>query len=286
MKNILVPLLGLGGDRLPLDLAHRIAAVFGGHIDGLHVRRNLTEEIAELTMGEGVLTQPVCDTLEGEIRGRAAAAKTALDALCSENGISAKAPSGSSPGVGASWVDRIGRNKDEIIIAGRRHDLIVVGRDAEPFGISTADLAGIIVGCGRPVLLAPGKLPPATGRTIAIAWKSTAEAARAVTAAMPLIARAERIVVLAAIEAGLEDAEAEAALLAEQLRRLPAEVSVRCVNPRPGKVGEALVDGAGAAGADLLVLGGYGHSRAREFILGGATRDLLEESSLPLLMMH
>lgn len=168
--------------------------------------------------------------------------------------------------------------------AGLVRDLIVVGqaeRDEADQRMVPADFAeSVIVQSGKPTLVVPfaGNFTQ-VGRTAVIAWKATRESARAVTAALPLLKRAEEVHV-----ASWGDDPAE---LVPFLRAHGVEA--RChrePGASGGDVGELLLSRACDFNADLLVLGCYGHSRAREFVLGGVTRTVLESMTVPVLMVH
>lgn len=117
---------------------------------------------------------------------------------------------------------------------------------------------------------------------MAVAWKDTANSAHAMTAAMPLLHTAKQIVVLSATE-GQDNtsAMADAERIAVNFRWHGIEPEIRCLSSSDD-IGQSLVDAAVRAGAGSLV-GGYGHSRAREFVLGGATRYMLD---FPVLIVH
>ena len=143
--------------------------------------------------------------------------------------------------------------------------------------------------CGRPVLIVPaGIASGAFGTRVLLAWDGGREAARAMFDALPLLRSAARVRVIWVAPAtdpylpyGLQLTDVLA-----MLARHGVEVEERTeLHPR-GSVGAALLDEAERFGADLLVMGCYGHSRLREFVLGGATRHVLEQASISVLMSH
>jgi nucleotide-binding universal stress UspA family protein len=167
----------------------------------------------------------------------------------------------------------------------RHYDLVVMGRPTGPNGLPPNLLERLLLGCGRPLLI-PSRQPlgPVLG-TVMVCWKETAEAARAVGAAMPLLAKAERVVL-----AGVEEDDA---LLADRLADLSRQLAWHGVNARPefipsggGPSGELLMATARAHGANLLVMGGYGHSHMREVIFGGFTQSVLQSPDITALLMH
>jgi nucleotide-binding universal stress UspA family protein len=143
-----------------------------------------------------------------------------------------------------------------------------------------------LFGSGRPVLIVPYiQKPPFRLESVLVAWDGSATAARALADAMPFLERSKRIeVVMAAGDA--EDAEATGIRLQRHLARHGVEAEFRRISGAGGDVAGALLSHAFDAGADVMVMGGYGHSRFRELILGGATRGVLGAMTLPVLMSH
>jgi nucleotide-binding universal stress UspA family protein len=122
------------------------------------------------------------------------------------------------------------------------------------------------------------------GRSVAVAWKPSEAADRAIDAALPFLLRSDRITVLVETEEGAQEAE-----LPSQLGRLQqADVPVTVSRFQAGgrKIGEALIEQAHAVGADLLVTGAYSRGQLAELILGGATGEVLAAANLPVLMHH
>lgn len=172
-----------------------------------------------------------------------------------------------------------------VTAAARHHDLTMVSFSDLEMGAALAEAA--IFGTGRPAMLIPAALPdaPRPFAKIAIAWDGSATACRALYDAMPLIVAADEVIVINApadkpIDAG------DAADLSDYLVRhgiapkfVKADIEVQ-------DIGLALQHSASSAGAGLLVMGAFGHSRVQQFILGGATRGVLNNPRLPILMSH
>ena len=181
------------------------------------------------------------------------------------------------------------RPVDAMAATARAADLIVAGGVAVEMGDSyrRADAADLVLAAGRPVLVAPANPVELRARSIVVAWKDTREARRAVMDALPFLERAEEVVVLAVCDPdGAEAAKAQTKDVAAMLRRrlVPARSAV--VPAPDANVAEELNAEAAACGADLIVAGGYGHSRLAEWILGGATRGLLHDPQRYLLLSH
>ena len=145
-------------------------------------------------------------------------------------------------------------------------------------------LPSLLVQSGRPALVLPyaGPVGP-IGRNVLVAWKETRESARAVTAALPWLRKAARVHVVAYGE----DAEASLNRLQDYLRTQGVQnITLHPGGNKDDDVGNKLLSFAADLGSDLLVMGCYGHSRASEWVLGGATLSILQWMTLPVLMSH
>lgn len=173
----------------------------------------------------------------------------------------------------------------------RYADLVIMGQsDPDDPLTGEPELAeDVILGSGRPVLMVPyiGALQP-PGRKVVVAWDSGREAARAVNDAMPMLEAAEQVLVLIVNPKrgpGGHGAE-PGADIATHLARHGVKVDVKVYTQRDLSVSDMLLARIADEGADLVVLGGYGHARLREMVLGGVTRDMLRTMTVPLFMSH
>ena len=190
------------------------------------------------------------------------------------------------------WRAPAGDPTQAIVAHTRGVDLAVIGQpepgdvDA-PFGIDLAN--AVVLASGRPVLAIPYiGIQGAIGETVLIALDRSRESARAVADALPLLARARRVVVLAvtaAAEETLGDTQARAEAVAH-LRGHGIEAEVHHLDVPDIGIGELLLSQAADFGADLIVMGAYGHARFQELVLGGVTRTMLEAMTVPVLMSH
>jgi nucleotide-binding universal stress UspA family protein len=170
----------------------------------------------------------------------------------------------------------------------RRFDLAVVGQ-AEP---ETGTIESIIAETtlfesGRPMIVVPYiQKAPLKLDNVMVCWDGSRQAARAIGDAMPLLANARRVeVVIIANEPGKED-EIEGADMGQHLARHGLKIEVQRIPRGDVDVADALLSHAADSGADFMVMGGYGHSRLREFVLGGVTRSILRSMTVPALMAH
>jgi len=291
IKSVLVHVTGTDCDRPVLAAGLDIARLYSGHLECLRVVPDpaaLAASAAQLAMGASMVLADTIATIEREAHEKTQRARDIFnDFVSREKIVYADAPIGREA-VSAAWREKKGDEIDRIIAEARFHDLAVLAGGREREGRLWAErLGSIVVSTGRPVVLAPEK-PAGRLSTIAVAWKNTAEAAHAITAAMPLFAKAARIDVLSANEA---DSEAGSCVecadrVVHQLRWHGLNAHGHFVIPSGRPVPDAILETARGLNADLLVMGGYGHSRFREFVFGGFTQRILKGVDLPVFLFH
>lgn len=268
----------------PMETAFLVGRDFASHVRVLHVRMDPTNAVPLVGEGmSGAMVEEMINAAETQSLDRAAATKLGFEQRCRHWRI----PLVETPpadGVSAAWREKVGREEDVVARCGRLADLVVVGRpvdDREVPSIMTLNAA--LMETGRPLLVAPPEVPTQLGRTIAIAWNGSAEAARAVGFAMPLLRRAERVCILSARE--LDDAVLGPAEMASYLAWHGLRATTHTF-PGAHNTGETLLAEVMGMGADMLVMGAYTHSRLRQLILGGVTRHMLHHATIPLFLSH
>jgi nucleotide-binding universal stress UspA family protein len=211
-----------------------------------------------------------------------------IEALAHESGPSFERRAGELGVRKAAWQVAEGYVPNVLAHLGNWHDLLVLGRDAElPWG--TAPMLGsIVLGCHLPCLVVPRAWTQPELETIVVAWNGSPEAIRAIHAAHPLLARAKRIVVLRGRE---REQFSEIGWqpefdLARYFAREDLKVELTAFDAGADEAGAALLHAATKHAADLLVMGAYGRTRFSEWVFGGATRHVLAEASLPVLLRH
>ncbi|HTW53682.1 MAG TPA: universal stress protein [Stellaceae bacterium] len=288
IKTILVRASGDESDSAAYAATRCIARRFGAHIDGLHVRLDPVElAVAMSTEGAGgTLLQGIIDSLERDADAGEAKARARFMAFCSDADFafiadpakSVKRPSAMlhvETGQVARWMCAYGRTSD-LIIASRG----VPGGDA----VARSTLEATLLETGRPLLIPAAAMPaPELADRIAIAWKATPEAARALAFAMPFLAHATEVTILTVDE---DDGQRDEG--ARLVRYLGWHgITARSERLTAGSKGAAAtLLTAAKAHSGLLVMGGYGHTRLREWVFGGFTQYALDQAELPVLMAH
>jgi len=253
-----------------LSLAER----FDAHLVGLHVRQRFE---APMFTDATVALDALYKSYEESVKTEEAAASAAFQGALADKRRSSE------------WRVVDGYAEDTLTAVTRYVDLVVVGqREPEPTPeASPSNLPEkLALHSERPVLVVPhigAAQPP--GRTIMVCWNGLREASRATTGALPLLKAAERVIVLTidAEKASQSDAGRQAG---EWLRRHGVKAAVQHDNAAASDVGNVILSRAADSAADLIVMGIYGHSRMREFVLGGASRTLLASMTVPLLIAH
>jgi nucleotide-binding universal stress UspA family protein len=271
IKTILVPADETPALEIALVSALELGRRFGSHLDVLHVRADSTSFLP--LAGEGLtasMIEEIKSALEKAMEDRESKARAIYRRLCAETGAS------------ASWRVAIGSKPDILAAASRLCDLVVVGRPDGSADLSWRQvLHAILFEGGRPLLLLPRDPLPLFDAPAVVAWNGSTQAAHAVTAALPFLRLAKQTGILAA---GAIDTYASTAGVIAYLARHNVEAVAREFEPGYAPIGQSLLEQSHQFHAHLLVMGAYGHSRLREIVLGGATRELLVRADIPIVM--
>jgi nucleotide-binding universal stress UspA family protein len=175
-----------------------------------------------------------------------------------------------------------------IIREARAADLVILGRGAaSDIAARAVDPASVLLRCGRPVLIVPNAVGSLSAERIVVGWKETREARRAVRDALALLKGAKEATIVAVEEPTRSAADSKALDdVAAYLARHRVLIGGIITHAVADDVGAALLAIAGEKGADLIVAGGYGHSRLSEWVYGGVTRELLGSSTICCLLSH
>lgn len=276
---------GGAGSRAVLEAAFGLARKTDAYLEVIHVRPDPADSVPLVGEGmSGAMVDQVMSELRNRAESNAATARELFERQCAARDLPPLQAGAAAPTRGrAAFRSVEGREDEELARRSRLFDLILVARpDGGEAGGYAPGLEAVLFDGGRPVLVVPPEAAPHCGERVVVAWNGRREAARAATAALGLLSKAAAVTVVSVEEHG---SDADPAELAAWLGLHAVEARVRRV-PLAGSAGATLLAEAEAAGADLLVMGAYGHSRLRQFIVGGATRSVLAQSPLAVLMAH
>jgi len=284
---ILVPATGADTDEPVFATALTAARLLHAHLEFLHVRVDVQATLTAMAasdMGGGIGYSEILETLEQEVASRQKAAELAFRGFCERGRLPISAdPSTSLPS--AEWRMETGEEPTWLADHGRAADMLVVGRARNGEEVAIDVLEAALMWTGRPMLIAPPKARTENSGVVTIAWKDRPEAARAVAAAQPFLRTADQVIILAVAEDERTN-EVSCERLRYALCWQNSRTTVQHLKPGDGPAVDVLLEAAAAANADMLVMGGYGHSRLREVIFGGFTRRVLSHADLPVLMAH
>jgi nucleotide-binding universal stress UspA family protein len=286
-RYILVPATGLDADLPAFRTATGVARRTRGHVLFLHVRLDVQRMLASFAAGDVSGTADLGDVsqrLEQAAAETEAGARQQVLAFCAEERLAlADSPLAERPS--ATWQRQTGDAARVITACSRAVDVTVLGRRRDSGTADLHTLQTVLLDSGRPMLIAPDRPVQNMGRHVAIAWKDTPEAARAVAFALPLLAAAERVTIVS-VEEDAHTTGEDCERLRQALIWHNTATTVHHIKPAGRDPAEALLAAVAAQDADLLVMGGYGHSRLREAVFGGVTRHVLQAAAMPVLMAH
>jgi nucleotide-binding universal stress UspA family protein len=191
-------------------------------------------------------------------------------------------------GINLEWRSAVDLPETFVAAEARSADLLVVSQPREPVDICRSlDPGAAILKTGRPLLVVPAGVDSLKAERIVIGWKDGREARRAVHDSLPLLQEAKSVAIVEVCDDGAETAGRRCVEdVAQYLARHRISVGTVTATAAAGPIADQLVKLAEADGADLIVAGGYGHSRLGEWIFGGVTRDLLKSSPMCCFFAH
>jgi nucleotide-binding universal stress UspA family protein len=295
MKTVLAP-IGSSTDYGALRTALNVARALNAHVQACHVGKSVLEAaLAAMPRGPGgrLAGTELGDRwhqLRNDERSAAADAKQYFLALCEKSRIPLATTPSRKKSVTGEWLETGEEDIDTVATQIVKHALysdLVVLRSAQD--TARVDLIGeLLLHAGRPLLLCNDETLRDTPQHVLVAWKPTAQAARAVSVAMPLLRLAQKVTIAMATEGSMDAGSAEpgARRLAASLAWNGVQAETHIVQDGDSAPYDGVLSLVLERGIDLLVMGAYGHSRIRELILGGFTRRVLQQTPVATLLMH
>lgn len=275
-KDLLVEIDDSETSQKRTDYALQLARRFDAHLTGLYLVHTFTPPPA---VGAYLTSEMEDQIYESETQR----AKIALDRFrqaALREGIEFEARSDKGPHHDHARI---------MSLHARYADLIIIGQQKPDDYGDRLDPGDVVLASGAPLMIVPHIGAPSTSsKKVMIAWDASRESARAVRDALPLLAEAKTVDVVCfrPKTSPSDHGELPGADIGLHLSRHGIEVDVQILEGEGIDVGNALLSHLADVGSDLLVMGGYGHSRLREAILGGATRTILQSMTVPVLMAH
>jgi nucleotide-binding universal stress UspA family protein len=277
LRNILVHVDDTPQCRHRLDVATGLARDHDAHLSAIHV---VPFPAVPAVMSAGYFPEGFIAAQEERERERSKKVRAEFDAYMKRAGVPSE------------WRERQGALASVVSMNARYADLVIVSQ-ADPSGSGGYELlelpADVALSAGRPVLVIPYIGPgQSLGSHVLVGWNASREATRAVNDAIPLLQQAKKVTVLAIDPEGGVGGHGEVPSADVSLHLARHGIKVEAAKTVTGDidVGDVLLSRAADLGADLIVIGAYGHSRMREFILGGVTRHLLQHMTVPILISH
>ena len=275
LKSILVAVAGGPPARAAVSGAVALARAHKAHLVGLHV-----VDLAPFSRYlDAEVPLQILDIQREKLRAEAAEHESVFKQICTDAGVDFE------------WRCVEGSTHRIIDLHARYCDLICVSAPSTIDDGLASLPAGeeLVFSSGRAVLIIPHNFEAKSiGDHVMVAWNGSREAAKAISSAMAVLSHAQKVSMVTVVDGDLDDSQAAiiAADMSGYLATHGVSADAQTVNAGSVSVGQFLHDLALGKDADLLVMGAYGHTRIREFILGGVTHWSLRHSTIPVLMTH
>ena len=275
---ILLPFNNVQPTVTVLDAARQMAGS-QGYVEGAFCR-----QVLPIIAGEGI-TLPGDYLAEFEEEGRQQAEAARLKYLELLEAIDIPLGDLDASGLRAGWTEMVGSGPEGIGEYARLFDLVILGRSVEDSAVDWKTTAeAVMFDSGRPLLIVGDEIPATIGRKILLAWNGSTETARTLTGAMSILTDIDEVLVVTVGGAVVSGPAGED--ICRHLNASGISSTARTIDRGTSSVGQALLEAADQFSADLIIKGAFTHSRLRQLIFGGATSELINNSSVPILLSH
>jgi nucleotide-binding universal stress UspA family protein len=293
IKSILVATGGGASDTAVFETALAAARPVAAHLNFVHLQPRMGDALMNTPYAASAMGIGLLHTVERVKRGiaqRSQAAQQHFEEFCARQHIDIVDRPDHRDRVTANWQELVGDALECLTFAARHHDLMVMGRShSRPGGLASELAELLMLRSGRPLLLAPAAGRDSITRSILVCWRETTECAHTLAAALPLLAKAERVTLLSVhdntssvedyVRAGLDEAAGSLSW-----HGISADTHFAPANGRP--TADILSAAARDYGADLIVMGAYGHSRLHEMVFGGCTQHFVRDETAAVFLAH
>ncbi|WP_342240007.1 universal stress protein [Inquilinus sp. OTU3971] len=280
IRKILVPVAGKLNDDSLLDAALAMAREQTAAVEVLYLHPSIVGNFPGWEFDYGAWSEQYQAEIEAQVKEAAGAARHYFDGWRHRNHVG-----GESDTPTVTWRDETGVNSDVIGAACRVSDLIVThGPENTATAWSREIFKDALLASGRPVLMVPDTPFLSRTDTVLVAWNDSVQSARAVAGALPLLRDRKWVKVVTVQDEAGQDVQLDPIRAYFQRHGILAETEAKSLENRT--VGQVLLDEVDRMQAGLLVMGAYTHSRVREAIFGGTTRDVIEQARIGVLLAH
>lgn len=275
IKDLVVNLTSGAENDPACRYAISLAEAFNAHVTGVAFAYDPPWPPAITDLGGAQILRSLLEKSRADARSTAAQFEAA--AKRSQLSCQALTPEASPPGAAASLANLV-----------RAYDLAVLKQSDGDDDVTSHDIIeAVLFNSGRPVLIVPYiQKAGFSVKRVVVCWDGSRAAARAVADSLPLIAKADNVQVLTVVTGKFDENDVAGADIAEHLARYKLRTELSRLPAPDIDVANAILSHAADVDADLIVMGAYGHSRLRDFVLGGATRGMLQSMTVPTLMSH
>ena len=281
IKSILLPFNNV----LPTAVAINAARTLGRHFES-YVEGAFCRQLLPVIAGEGItLPGDYLAEFEEEGRRQSEEARDVFFQLIGEADIPEADLEEATVGLRAGWTEMVGTGTGGVAEYARLFDLSIIARPDDEVAVEwTSTIEALLFESGRPILLVGDEVPSVVGDRVVVAWNGSVEAARSVAMSEALLLNSSEVVVVTVAGATVPGPSAKQLVAQMCARNIPARAET--IERGEATVGGAFLDYVEDFDADLLIKSAFTQSRFRQWVFGGATKEIIATASMPVLMCH
>ena len=281
IKSILLPFNNVLPTAVAINAARTLGRHFGSYIEGAFCR-----QLLPVIAGEGItLPGDYLAEFEEEGRRQSEEARDVFFQLIGEADIPEADLEEATVGLRAGWTEMVGTGTGGVAEYARLFDLSIIARPGDEVAVEwKSTIEALLFESGRPILLVGDEVPSVVGDRVVVAWNGSVEAARSVAMSEALLLNSSEVVVVNVAGATVPGPSAKQVVAQMCARNIPARAET--IERGEATVGGAFLDYVEDFDADLLIKSAFTQSRFRQWVFGGATKEIIATASIPVFMCH
>ena len=281
IKSILLPFNNVLPTAVAINAAKTLGRHFGSYIEGAFCR-----QLLPVIAGEGItLPGDYLAEFEEEGRRQSEEARDVFFQLIGEADIPEADLEEATVGLRAGWTEMVGTGTGGVAEYARLFDLSIIARPGDEVAVEwKSTIEALLFESGRPILLVGDEVPSVVGDRVVVAWNGSVEAARSVAMSEALLLNSSEVVVVTVAGATVPGPSAKQLVAQMCARNIPARAET--IERGEATVGGAFLDYVEDFDADLLIKSAFTQSRFRQWVFGGATKEIIATASIPVFMSH